>query len=363
MMDNILRFIVDMPPIVYVLLIMSLITYISDMIIINKEKELKENEYNVYANAGIKAFALVMSIVFLGFSIFYLFNLIERNAFLKYWYLWLMPTGLGCACLICYIQMLICKITVKDNKIKYRNAWGKIKEYNFEDITGYNDDGNNGTFTSYRLATKEDEKAIIFHKYDVGANFFLKDINDALRKKELQENKKHRKSKQTIAKGNNSHNNNEPRFIVKSSPTEWCVSIIMFFVIVLIIVWGLTDESMGGYAIIGGFCMIVLLDSLFHMINKIYVYKDRMVYKRLFLGDKVFYYKKDITDFNSNSFIFSGNAIKFYKKDSKTKKKKKLFTYSSKATNAERLLKYLHSKGIKGDVYIPSDDDYYIPYD
>ena len=97
----------------------------------------------------------------------------------------------------------------------------------------------------------------------------MKDINNALRKKELQENKKHRKSKQTLAKGNNSHKNNEPRFIVKSSPTDWGVSIIMFFVIVLFIALGLIDESMGGYAIIGGFFMIVLLDSLFHIINKI----------------------------------------------------------------------------------------------
>ena len=363
MKDDILRFIVDIPPIVYTIWLMMVVSFIFDILIKKKEKKINKDTYMVYANIGMKIITLIASILLIGFSIFYLFNLLHRHAFGDYWYLWMLPTICGITSFIFYVQILIYKIAVKENKIIYRNSFGKVKEYNINDFISYTDDGNNGMFTTYYLETKENKKAVIFHKFDIGANFLLKDINNALRKKELQENKKNRKSKQTLAKGNNSHKNNEPRFIVKSSPTDWGVSIIMFFVIVLFIALGLIDESMGGYAIIGGFFMIVLLDSLFHIINKIYVYKDRMVYKRPFVGDKVFYYKKDITDFNSSSFIFSGNAIKFYKKDPKTKKKKKLFTYSSKATNAERLLKYLHSKGIKGDIYIPSDDDYYIPYD
>lgn len=362
MMDNILRFIVDVPPIVYTIWLMMVVSFIFDILIKKKEKKINKDTYMVYANIGMKIITLIASILLIGFSIFYLFNLLHRHAFGDYWYLWMLPTICGITSFIFYVQILIYKIAVKENKIIYRNSFGKVKEYNINDFISYTDDGNNGMFTTYYLETKENKKAVIFHKFDIGANFLLKDINNALRKKELQENKKHRKSKQMIAKGHNSHKNDEPRFIVKSSGLEIMVTFTIIFMMIIVSSWGV-KEGIGGLLLIELFFLKSLSVYISYCINKIYVYKDRMVYKRPFWGDKVFYYKKDITDFNSSSFIFSGNAIKFYKKDPKTKKKKKLFTYSSKATNAERLLKYLHSKGIKGDIYIPSDDDYYIPYD
>lgn len=298
-----------------------------------------------------------MAILLIGYSIFYLFNLIHRNAFVDYWYIWLIPTIPGIWALIFYIQLLIYKITVKGNKITYRNSLGKVKEYDINDFISYEDDGNNEKFTTYCLGTKDNKKAVVFHKFDIGANFLLKDINNALRKKELQGNKKRRKNME----GNIQCKNEEPRFIVKSSSIDWGCAIALFFAVILFIVIGLTDESMGGYIIFGVLFMMVLLNSLIHMINKIYVYKDKIVYKRVFLEDKVFYYKKDITDFKSSTFIFSGNVIKFYKKDPKTKSKKKLFTYYLKTKNTERLLHYLHGKGIKGDMFITSDENYYIP--
>ena len=189
MKDDILRFIVDIPPIVYTIWLMMVVSFIFDILIKKKEKKINKDTYMVYANIGMKIITLIASILLIGFSIFYLFNLLHRHAFGDYWYLWMLPTICGITSFIFYVQILIYKIAVKENKIIYRNSFGKVKEYNINDFISYTDDGNNGMFTTYYLETKENKKAVIFHKFDIGANFLLKDINNALRKKELQENK------------------------------------------------------------------------------------------------------------------------------------------------------------------------------
>lgn len=165
---------------------------------------------------------------------------------------------------------------------------------------------------------------------------------------------------QISAEENKSYYNKNLRFVVRTDISV-LLGIIGLFILIVLLPFIDFKEGPGATVLLEIYFIKLFCNLIYYHVNRIYVYKDKLIYKRFLFKDKVFYYKSDITDFKSSTFIFSGNVIKFYKKDPKTKSKKKLFTYSSKATNAERLLHYLHNKGIKGDVFIPSDDDYYIP--
>ncbi|MGN8912986.1 hypothetical protein [Anaerofustis butyriciformans] len=163
---------------------------------------------------------------------------------------------------------------------------------------------------------------------------------------------------QISAEENKSYYNKNLRFVVRTDISV-LLGIIGLFILIVLLPFIDFKEGPGATVLLEIYFIKLFCNLIYYHVNRIYVYKDKLIYKRFLLKDKVFYYKSDITDFKCCQFF--SKKIKFYKVDPKTKRKKKLFTYYLKTKNTERLLHYLHSKGIKGDVFIPSDDDYYIP--